>query len=792
MQRPLVILLLALMLGIIGSTTFKIQPTTALGAAVVACIMAGIGIMRTWRFNTWVFFVASLCLGLALTSLELSKVASPLTDLKGKVVQVSGIVVDQPDHRPGGSFYQLKVHQIIESGQRKETTGVLRVKILDNKKKYRYGDILSCTGLVAVPELPGNPGAFDYRAWLTRQGIAATLTVRQGGDVKVLGRAGLGLIRIALDLRSYLENIYDQTLAQERAAILKGLIFGTRGDIPEDIALAFNETGLVHILSVSGYHVALVAGMLLILLRLLQIPTRFIAPITIPLLLFYAVMTGLGPAVLRSALMAILLLLAQHLGRQQDWPTTLAVAAGVILLINPLNLYDIGFQLSFAATWGLLYITPVLNKPWQQIPKTILLLITVPLAAQLATLPLVLFYFNLVSPVSILANLLTVHLVGIIMLMGGLSLLGGILYLPLGCFLNISTGLLIDLFIRLVQLCHTLPGASFYLATPPLWSIILYYALLVSLCHLIKFPADRERLSKLLPKGRYKAFAWVAAIIIILCLIRPAAKPLQLHFIDVGQGDSTLIITPGQRVVLVDAGGWQDELLTGRGTGRNVILPYLHRLGINQLDVLVLTHPHADHVAGARAVIQAMPVAMVVISPYGLQPEDHVDQGYRELLQEIRKKQIPIYATKGGEQLRLDSQVTMKCLAPEQKIKGTRSDANNNSLVFLLQYLERTALLTGDMEAEAERTLLENNGLAKLEIFKVPHHGSGYFDRAFFNQISPSAAVISVGAGNRFNHPAAKTIKALQELNSIIFRTDQQGAIILTTDGAAWTVQTGK
>ncbi|MEG6520753.1 DNA internalization-related competence protein ComEC/Rec2 [Desulfotomaculum sp. 1211_IL3151] len=792
MQRPLVILLLAFMLGIIGSTTIQIQPTTSLGAVVVACIIAGIGIIRTWRFNTWVLFVASFCLGLALTSLELSKVASPLTDLEGKVVQVSGIVSNQPDHRPGGSFYQLKVHQIIESGQRKETSGVLRVKMLENKKKYRYGDLLSCTGYVSVPEPPGNPGAFDYRAWLNRQGIAATLTVQQEGDVKVLGRAGLGLVRIALDLRNYLEKIYDQTLAKERAAILKGLIFGTRGDIPEDVVLAFNTTGLVHILSVSGYHVALVAGMLLVLLRLLQIPTRFIAPITIPLLLFYAVMTGLGPAVLRSTLMAILLLLAQHLGRQQDWPTTLAVAAGVILLINPLNLYDIGFQLSFAATWGLFYITPVLNNRWQQIPKAFLLLITVPLAAQLATLPLVLFYFNLVSPVSILANLLTVHLVGIIMLLGGLALLGGVLYLPLGSFLNISTGLLIDLFIRLVKFCHALPGASFYLATPPLWSMILYYVLLVSLCHLIKFPEDRERFIPLLPNGKYKFFAWIAAIVIILCLIHPAAKPLKLHFIDVGQGDSTLIITPGQRVVLVDAGGWQDELLTGRGVGRNIILPYLHRLGINQLDVLVLTHPHADHVAGARAVIQAMPVAMVLISPYGLQPGDQVDQGYQELLQEIRKKQIPIYATKGGEQLRLDSQVTMKCLAPVQKIKGTRSDANNNSLVFLIQYLERTVLLTGDIEVEAERILTENDELAKLEILKVPHHGSGYFDQGFFNQINPMAAVISVGAGNRFNHPAPKTIEALQELNSIIFRTDQHGAIILTTDGSKWLVQTGK
>ncbi|GAB6180044.1 DNA internalization-related competence protein ComEC/Rec2 [Desulfotomaculum defluvii] len=792
MKRPLVILLLAFMLGIIATTTFKVHMLAAVGAAVVACIAAAIGIIRTWRFNTWVLFVASFCLGMALTSLELSTVASPLSDLKGKNIQVTGIVINQPDHRPEASFYKFKVQHIIENGQAKPTTGVLRVKTIENKKKYRYGDILKCTGYLSVPELPGNPGAFDYHAWLTGQGIAAILTVQRTEDVKVLGREGSEIVKIALDLRSYLENIYDQSLSQDKAAILKGLIFGTRGDIPPEIALAFNETGLVHILSVSGYHVGLVAGMILVLLRLFHVPVRYIAPVTIPLLLFYAVMTGLGPAVLRSTLMAILLLLAHHLGRQRDWPTTLAVTAGIILVINPLNLFDIGFQLSFAATWGLLYITPVLNNLLHQIPKVILLLITIPLAAQLATLPLVILYFNLVSPVSILANLLTVHLVGIIMLMGALALLVGILYLPLGCFLNIGTGVLINLFIHLVQFCHSLPGASFYLATPPLWLIFLYYLTLIFMFHILQYPKDRGRLIQILPKGKYRIVTLVPTLLLILWLFMPTSKPLQLHFIDVGQGDSTLLITPGHRVVLIDTGGWRDELLTGRGAGTNVVLPYLHRLGINQLDALILTHPHADHVAGARTIVEVMPVTMVVISPYGLERDDDVDKGYHELLQEIRNRHIPIYAVKKGDQLRIDSQVTMQCLSPENIIKGTNSDANNNSLVFLLNYLERTALLTGDIEVEAEQRLLEKQQLVNPEILKVPHHGSSYFYKNFFDSMSPQAAIISVGAGNRFNHPSPRTLAALREVNSKIYRTDQHGAVIFTTNGSKWLVQTGK
>ncbi len=800
MNRLILFLVLAFIVGIVVGTTYDLQMNFVMGATVAACGLAIIGIWRTWRYNAGVLFCVFLCLGMVWTGLAVSVVNSPVTAFQGKNIQIVGEVQDRPDIRPDGVFYKLGLLRMTAEGTTREMTGVLRVKVVGAKGPvYHYGDILQMKGLLTLPEPPGNPGAFDYRAWLQRQGIAAILSVKDAKEIKLVGRSGNPIIRTAYTIRDHLEQVFDHTMTKLGASVIKGILFGTRGEIPADVQLAFNESGLVHILSVSGYHVGLVTALVLAVLRLLRLPRRFTAWVAIPVLLFYALMTGMGPAVMRATLMAIFLLIANHLGRMQDWPTTLAAAAGIILIFNPLDLFDVGFQLSFLATWGLLYITPKLNSLLPRVPVSLALLVTVPFAAQLATWPLVVLYFNLVSPVSILANLLTTHLVVLIMLFGGMGLLGGLIYLPLAGFINTATDLLTRLFLWLVQVSTSLPGAAWYIPAPSLGLVIFYYVLLVGLGELAKRPEWRAQLRNWLdeaikPAARTK---WglgccVFLLLVAAWLLWPVKHQLELHFIDVGQGDSTLIITPGEHTLLVDAGGWQDELITGKGAGNYTVVPYLHRLGINSLDVLVITHPHADHAGGARAVLKSLPVKLVVLSPYGFGEEDKVDEGYDILLQEMKQQGLVLRTATEGDQLKVDPSVTIRFLSPTAAYHHTRSDANNSSLVFRLDYLRHSVLFTGDIEEEAEKDLVQSNILSQTEVLKVPHHGSGYFYPEFFERVKPKIAVISAGAGNRFGHPAPKTLEKLKELGSRIYRTDQQGAIILTTDGTTWQVKTGK
>ena len=263
-----------------------------------------------------------------------------------------------------------------------------------------------------------------------------------------------------------------------------------RGLIDQETRQAFSETGIVHILSVSGLHVGLVLGGLMGFLGLFRAPPACTAPLVTPVLLFYALMTGLNPAVLRATFMALLFVWAHHLGRDRDWPTTLALAALIILIWKPLQIYNPGFQLSFTATWGILYLGPLLaaglarllkglsesavrvaapgprgdSVPQRGISENFVrvaaLALAVPLAAQLATVPLVAWYYNLFSPVSIPANLLAAPLVGLILLLGILAAILGLFWLPLAGLLNASTGVVLDLFLALVAFFGARRGNS--------------------------------------------------------------------------------------------------------------------------------------------------------------------------------------------------------------------------------------------------------------------------------------------------------------------------------------------
>lgn len=795
MNRPLLILILAMAAGIALAGVIKININIALAAAVLAWLAAGIGILRAWRLNAWVLFCAAVALGLLLASWQTEKVISPIQDFKGKNVKFTGMVVDYPDIRSDWAFYKIKLLDMEKGQNRIPVKGMVRVKVKESITFYKYGQLLSVKGLVNLPEPPGNPGAFDYKAWLIRQGFSATVFVKDTKDIKVLGSSGNFVRASAYEFRAAMEKVFDRTLNISQAAVLKGLIFGTRGEIPADVQTAFNETGLVHILSVSGYHVGLVVGLVLILLRIINLPNRYIAPAAIPLILLYAVMTGLGPPVTRAALMAVLLLLARHFGREQDWPSVLVLAGGIILAFDPLALYDIGFQLSFVATWSLLYLTPKMTSLFPDVSNSLALIIFVPLAAQLGTVPLVVLYFNLVSPVSILANLLTVHLVAFLMLCGGILLLLGSIHLGLAGLLSGGTGLLTDIFLWLVQMCASLPGASFYIKAPNLLGIFIYYLLLVLVAELSCRPEWQDKVKDTLNNPRAKSliipiFLFIS-LMLAFVLLSPSSDSLEVHFIDVGQGDSTLILGPEGQKVLIDAGGWKDEMVTGRGAGNQVVVPYLHRLGINSLDLLIITHPHGDHAGGVRAVIDAMPVDLVVVSPYGTDPEDKTEAGYSQLLGVLQKgNQFKI--AEYGDRFRLNKEIELKVLSPIEKFKGTRSDANNNSIVMLLNYRGRSVLLTGDIETEAEQQLVEKNIPIIAEIIKVPHHGSGYFHLGFFEQVEPQVAVISVGSNNSFGHPSPKTLEALTNLDCTVYRTDLHGAVVLSTTGARWYVKTGK
>jgi len=572
-----------------------------------------------------------------------------------------------------------------------------------------------------------------------------------------------------------------------------------------------------HLLCISGFHVGLVLAALLFIAQRLRLSLKAALFIAIPVLLFYAVMTGLTPSVLRAAVMAVFFLAAHHLGRDRDWPTTLAAAALVILLVNPLTLFDAGFQLSFAATWGILYITPMLSRPLKFLPAFLRLPVDITLAAQLGVLPLVAYYYNLVSPVSLMVNLAAAPLVSLVVLLGAVAALAGLFYLPLAGLLAVAAGALLDLLVWLASLFQSLPGAVFNVPTPSVALIAGWYGIVFTTGRFITREEwrywVRARLNMPPVKSALAALAGAVLVLAAASWLQPAE--MQVHFIDVGQGDSAFIITPGGRTALIDAGGRYGEFIAGNGVGENVVVPYLRRLGVQKLDLLVLTHGHEDHAGGAAAVLENFPVKMVLVSPAGLSmgavketstgPAGALEEPYFSLVQDIKKRGIPIRAVWAGDRIKLDPAVEIYILSPGPLFEGTGADANNNSLILRVVYNRTSFLFCGDAEKEAQDRLLKPaqmiavfeadaypaSGL-KSDVIKVPHHGGSNFSCEFISAVSPKVAVISVGARNRFGHPSAEILKVLREAGVKVYRTDLDGAVIIKSNGYALRIRTGR
>lgn len=816
MNRPLVILTICFVAGILIGEYTQIKASTALALAAFSFLGAAAGHILGWRENRRVILILFLILGLGLSRLWVEESKTPLVDYAGRRVVLVGWVAEEPDVREDKVYYVLQALELVRGEESRSISGAVRLQLKESNQVYGYGDVLKVSGSLSRPDPVGNPGAFDYRTYLERRGIMVQLLARGNDAIQKTGVVEANLLQsAALKVKHKLSAVATTSLTSSQAAVLNGLIFGTQGLIDRETRRSFSETGVVHILSVSGLHVGLVLGGLVGLLRLLRLPPGFIAPLATPALVFYVLMTGLNPAVLRSAIMALLLIWAHHFGRDRDWPTTLALAALAILIWNPLQIYHPGFQLSFAATWGILYLGPVLTKACstvlkglpEKIVRPVSLALAVPLAAQLATIPLVAWYYNLLSPVSIPANLLAVPLVGLIMLLGLCATILGLVWLPLAALVNAGTGAVLDLFMALVAFLQHLPGAVIYLATPPVLLAAAWYAGLLAAVRICSdwWPAaDRQRCKGWLPVG-----AALALALVLIWWPWQGGRQLTVHFIDVGQGDSALVQTPGGKNMLIDTGGRTDELTSGTGVGDQVVEPYLRRIGVKRIDVLVLTHPHEDHCGGATSLVRHFPVGLALVSPVS-EPSGRDDSvtttgegtksgetgdissSYIALLRSMYAEGIPVRYAAADDTLRLESDLEIEVLAPVETTGETKPNLNNKSLVLKITFGRRSFIFTGDVEIDAQEELIRREAELKADILKIPHHGSRFLLSELVELADPEAAVISVGAHNTFGHPAQSTIELLNRSGIEIYRTDLDGAVIIQTDGYNLEVRKGK
>jgi len=785
MNRPLLAVIVCFALGVILNTLFAVETVIIFAAVLVSGSLAlasfalrrceGAAILLLFVFLGWFWAGAG----------EHAAGRGP-EQFAGHYVTLEGIVQAEPGYGSGGkdAVYVLAARAVYLGERRVETTGLVQVKVKDAGPVYSYGEMLRAGGFVYRPREPGNFGAFNYREYLERRGIRCQMTVTGPEHLRaVAGERPLTPVGLALACKNALQRVADATLEQRQAAVLNGMLFGARDRLDRAVEDIFAETGVAHVLCVSGLHVGFVLAGVFLAAGVLGVPRRAFLFAAAPVIIFYALMTGLGPAVIRAGVMAVLVLAAALLGRERDWPTALALAAGVLLLFDPSSIYEVGFQLSFAATWGILYLGPLLGQLFRvrfALPSWLVVPLQVTLAAQLATMPLLVYHFNLVSFIAPLANLLLVPLVGVIMLAGFTGCVAGLVFLPAGELFNAGTGALIDFFLALAGLLNSIPGGAAYAATPPWPAVPLWFAGLVLVAETVR--------GRYNPPDFYRGKAGPAAagVLLMLVLIWPwggTGGRMQVHFLDVGQGDSILVRFPGGETMLVDTGGRPGEPDEVRATGDAVVVPYLRRLGINRLNALVITHPDEDHAGGVPAVLEKLKVDAMVITGA---------PGYDEYVALAESLRVPVYRAGAGQALQLDDQVDVLVLAPGRGDAAAGLSSNDASLVLRLDYRGSSFLLTGDIEQQAQRLLLAGGADLQSDVLKVPHHGSRFFEPRFFSAVAPDWAVIQVGEHNRFGHPAAEVLETLTSAGARVLRTDRDGAVLVSTDGENISVQAAK
>ncbi|ASS74767.1 DNA internalization-related competence protein ComEC/Rec2 [Tumebacillus algifaecis] len=672
----------------------------------------------------------------------------------GQEVVVQGKVTAEPVWKNGAWRFRL------------DSTGgeSMMVKVKQSREEaFYYGDLLEVSAVLEKPSPPRNPGAFDAKAFYERQGIHYALTAK---SVRKLGRDDRGLHgRLFVPIRKRLLEVVDQQFPGEQGAVIAGLLLGITAEIEEETMESFRVMGVVHILAVSGANVAMILLPFLALLNRLRIAERRRYLLGIFVVLLYGGLTGGGPSVVRACTMAVVWCISRIVSRESDLLTSWALAGWIALLLNPLTLYDPGFQLTMLITMGLLLLPERLRFLFKMMPDKLATLLAVTLTAELLSVPIVLTLNPAFTPLSLLANLLIVPLLTLLVPLSVCTILLGLIHAGAAALPACVARLLLDALILPLQYTGQARWLVRHYQAPPIWWLFGYYAW--------------WWVYSVRPvKWRQIALTFFASFLLV-GLIR-WEQPLRITFLDVGQGDSALIQTPNGKVWLIDSGGIPGFLNSTFDIGKRIVVPALASYGIDHIDVLVLTHADEDHIRGTTAVMEHFTIGQVLVAN-AADPSPF----FQSLLQEIHRRHIPLLEPRAGQTVALDDNLKIVFWNPPPKTSRANqhsdlTDTNAGSIVFSLHAGHHTFLFTGD--AEQVTTTLSH-----VDVLKVAHHGS---KNETVLPFTLDHALLSVGAKNRYGHPALSTVEQLHQKQATIWRTDRHGAVEAVLDGDILRIKT--
>ncbi len=758
-----------------------------------------------------------------------------------------GRLRDEPTKLPWGYGLEIELTGVEYEGSPRHAQGGLRLSFTPRPEEaslpeLHAGDEVSVLTEARLPQVFRDEGAFDRRAYLAQQDIDLVATLRSPRLIERVAAApdtlAARLARTRRRLREETDTLCESS--PQTAGVLRAMLLGDRSFVDRAESADFQKTGAFHVLVVAGLHVGAIAAVLFWLGRKLRLARPLTMLFTLALLFSYVAVVEERPPVLRAAVMTAIVVLGGVFFRRLELLNSAAVAGLVLLIAKPLALRDSSFQLTFVAIGCIAGLAvPWLEKTaqpyvralrgWRDVTRDaahepraaqfridlrsferwmragmpewlgnaagyslvgglsltfrIWELLVVTVALQIGMLPLMARDFHRISLTAPVVNLAAVPMVGILVPLGFLTLITGLLLPAAGKLLALPLTWLTGLLVHIVQWFGHFPRWSYRVPGPPLWLIVLFFAVGVVL-------AAGMRLKSTLKKnlGLAVCFAWFACALVIAVFPfkpRSAEGKLEVSVLDVGQGDSLFVVSPGGKTMLIDGGGafggyTGREEVFGIDPGEEAVSPYLWSRGFQKLDVVALTHAHQDHLGGLAAILENFRVGKLWIG----REVSSAALGRLERL--ARNRQIPIEHELRGKSFDWDG-VKGDFLWPETNPEDIADEAkNDDSLVLQLRYGNKAILLQGDAERAAEHEILAENRPEELrsDVLKVGHHGGkNSTTQEFLDAVQPGIGIISVGEVNPYGHPSLELLARLEMARIRILRTDREGAVHVLTDG---------
>jgi competence protein ComEC len=727
-----------------------------------------------------------------------------------KVILLHGQITTQPEVGDTINHLEVSINKIqIDSNWQDIEANILI--FTPRYPEYKYGDELLITGKLEDAPVFDD---FNYQAYLASKDIFSTMF---NPIIELVNRkTSSDFYGWVYELRSSLSDSLSRALPEPQATLAQGIVFGIRNNLPDSLKNNLSITGTAHLLAISGINLSIITG-LLVSFGIWLFGRRHYYYIWLALILiwFYSLLTGAQAPVIRAAIMASVFLFAELFGRQKSSFVALTFCAALMLAIHPSLLFDVSFQLSFLAMSGLILITPLLQnlahkfvsflfKTEGFFSKTIILILDsfcITLGALIAVWPIIAFNFGIISFAGPLATFLIAPVLSPIIILGILTSLIGLISQSVSQFVGWITWLFLSYMIWMVNLFASFPYAALKVGKP---TNVFFFGYYFCVTAFIWTGSNIKHLRKVYPNMVNTLEHWVFTgslnyakiskkfiilpLLILAILISSISlslpdNNLHISFLDVGEGDATLIQN-GYQNILIDGGPSPQAICTKLSDK----IPFWNR----NIDLVILTHPHLDHLSGLIEVIKRYQVKEVL----SLNTVTN-SLAYQEWLNYLELHKIPFTFAHAGQIVKLANEVKLEILAPlDENLYISNENQENNCIVMRLSLKDISFLLTADCEWSEESLLLSHRSIQPSTVLKVAHHGSKTStSRQFLAVTSPQLAIISVGSDNRFGHPDDQVINRLQESlgsEDKIYRTDEYGTIELTTDGGILYLKTEK